>query len=140
MDRLELGWSGEQFVVNLFRAAGVTARHNVGPGDILLGNGLAVEVKASLPGRAGRMRFQFCLYREQDGVVKTNALKSDLVILLAYPKVGVAPVVFGIPSERLKGQKTLKLPRDLSAYTGKWSWFRGLGRAYNELRDKGVLQ
>lgn len=140
MDRLTLGWEGERFAMRLFSAAGIDAQHGAGPGDILLGNGLSVEVKASLPGQSGRRRFQFCVYRESDGLVKTDALKSDLVILLAYAQVGVAPVIFGIPSGRLKGQKTLKLPRNLSAYTGKWSWYRGLGRAYKEMCDKGVFQ
>ena len=127
----ELGAQGEVFVLDLFRSAGVDAEQG-GPGDIILGNGVTLEVKASLP-TGKRQRYQFCLYRAYEHRVKTDARKSDLVVLLAYATPKSDPTVFVIPSSRLNGQKNIKIPSEIGRYTGKWSWFIGWDRALNEV-------
>jgi len=133
MDKLTLGYKGESFVYQLFERAGRGPSFS-GPADIRLADGLTIEVKASLPSKGKRKRFQFCLFRKtQDGVVKTDARRADLLILLAYKSTESAPVIFVIPNARLNGGKSIKLPADLGKYSGKWSWFAGFNRAVEEV-------
>jgi len=135
MNAQTLGAQGEKFILDLLLDAGLDAVQGAGPGDILIeSSGLAIEVKASLP-RGRRRRYQFCLYRQVNGTVKTNAHRSDLVVLLAYATPTSKPAVFVIPSSRLNGQKSIKLPRELGRYVGKWSWFVGWDRAIQELTE-----
>lgn len=130
MAALVLGAQGETYIFNLFQRAQRSPVY-APPGDIRLddGAGISIEVKASLP-NAGRGRFQFCLYKEGH----TDARKSDVTILLAYPTRAHRPVLLAIPRARLNGAKSIKLPGDLGNYHGKWSWFFGLSKATAELQ------
>jgi len=119
----ELGAQGEKFILDLLTGAGLDVEMG-GPGDLVIsGSGLTLEVKASLP-RGKRQRFQFCLYRANGRQVKTDARRADLVILLAYHSPVSEPAIFVIPSSRLDGQKSIKLPASLGRYTGRWQWYR----------------
>lgn len=138
LQALELGHKGESYIFALFERAG---RNPIpaprGRGDIVLdgGEGLSIEVKASTLTRSGdgRRRYQFCLYRQMGQVVKTDARRSDILILLAYADLDKNPVLFCIPTRRLNGTKTLKLPTNLNAYAGWVSHYRNFNRALDEL-------
>ena len=137
MRALELGHRGEKYIFDLMQKAHRDPIYAPrGRGDIILdgGRGLSIEVKSATVGKSGRRRFQFCLRRvDRDGTVRTNAKNADLLILLAYRDAETNPAVFAIPTSRLNGTKTLKLPANLTAYCGTWSYYRNFDRAALEL-------
>lgn len=128
----QLGRRGERYVYDVFLDAGVDPVPAVAVGDLVLagGDGFVVEVKASRVGADGR--YQFCLLRERGGVIKTDASRADLVVLLAY-NGAVTPAVFAIPGTKVRNAKQIKLPEDLKSYNGWLSRWRGWDRAVDEL-------
>lgn len=135
----DLGDQGERYVLDLLRAAGLDANKD-GPGDILVtSSGIPIEVKAArLTRRTDRpsWRYTFSLYREQDGQVKTDCRKSDLVVLLAYTDDKSEPQIYAIPTSRLGNRRQVALPANLDAYAGLWADYAGWDKALAELQAR----
>jgi hypothetical protein len=142
MTGYDLGRQGELHILSLLQDAGLdaTLSENGGP-DITLGNGLTIEVKAARLSRRAQCRgkrYQFSLYREQRGKVKTDVRRADLVCLLCYNGKLTPAAVFVIPVSRLGDRRHLAIPGNLAGYVGQWSWFRGWTRAIKELEMEAL--
>ena len=115
----ELGIMGELYVARQLRAVGLDVQHS-GPADLVVADGLPVEVKAARPRpyRRGYRGFQFCLTKPGH----TDHRRAAVVILLAYWDSTADPVAFVIPSERLGDRRKVTIPnRQPWLYAGKWA-------------------
>jgi len=137
MTGFELGRLGEKYILDLLRQAGLDAQPCDRGADIVIrDSGLLVEVKSARLSRRARCRgrrYQFSLYRVQNGQVKTDARRADLTVLLCYNGKPTPTALFAIPRGRLGNRRHLAIPGNLAGYVGQWSWFRDWGRAIKEI-------
>lgn len=131
MSRGEFGNAGESFAYAEFERAGYAVtrtgrgdqRGDLRVVDTDTGEVWRVEVKAMRRDTQGR--YQACLRRQIKARVCTDAAHSQLVLLLAFPKVG-APIPFLIPQPALVGMRQIVIASDPRSYAGKWAKFRQL--------------
>ena len=136
MTSQKLGAQGEAYILALLKDAGLDAEPTTGADIIINDSGLLVEVKAarlSCRAQGKGKRYQFSLYREQRGRIKTDARRADLTVLLCYNGKPTPTALFAIPRGRLGNRRHLAIPGNLAGYVGQWSWFKGWGRAVNEI-------
>jgi Holliday junction resolvase-like predicted endonuclease len=131
MSRGEIGNAGEAYAYAEFERAGYAVTrtgHRDKEGDLRVldtdtGEVWRVEVKSMRRGSRGH--YQACLRRQIKARVCTDAAHSQVVLLLAFPKVG-APIPFLIPQAVLMGRSQIVIASDPRTYAGKWAKFRTL--------------
>lgn len=131
MSRGEIGNAGEAWAYAEFERAGyAVARTNRGDqrGDLRVldtdtGEVWRVEVKSAR--RTKGKHWEVCLRRQIKARVCTDISHSDMVLILAFPRIG-APVPFLIPVDALRGMSRLSIASDPRTYAGKWAKFRRL--------------
>jgi len=137
MTGFELGRLGEKYILDLLRQHGLDAQPRAHGADIIIRDGgVLVEVKAARLSRRAQSqgkRYQFSLYREQNGKVKTDARRADLTVLLCYNGKSTPVAMFAIPRGRLGDRRHLAIPGNLAGYVGQWSWYRNWDRAVSEI-------
>ena len=114
MSRMSLGAIGEKMVIDAVRAQYQVSRvHSRKQGDIVLTNGLKIEVKTAKRGIDGS--FQYCLFRQN----RTDIAHSDIVVFIEILCENCFKV-YVVPSSELQGIKTLKIRKSdnhrLSSY------------------------
>lgn len=126
--RHALGTAGETAIADALRATGyeVDPSHPRKCGDLKVidkttGEIIFVEVKTSRPN--SRKRFCFTLYKHWQGRECADHRGADFVVLLCVLHSG-AHVVFVIPADELKFQKSIEIQKDPRGYAGKYSAFR----------------
>lgn len=131
MSRGEIGNAGEAYAYSEFERAGYAVTrtgHRDKEGDLRVldtGTGEVWRVEVKSMRRDSRGHYQACLRRQIKARVCTDAAHSQVVLLLAFPKVG-APIPFLIPQAVLMGRSQIVISSDPRTYAGKWAKFRTL--------------
>lgn len=132
--RHALGTAGELAITDALKASGyeVDLLHPRKCGDLRVidpaGNIHYVEVKTARPNT--RKRFCFTLWKCGKYGSKTDHRGADFVVLLCVLHSG-AQVAFVIPSDSIRFQKSIEIPKDPRGYAGKYSSYR---QSIKELR------